>query len=497
MLTMAIYIIGIVLLLQLFNLQVVHGEEYYNRSSRRLTREMTIQAARGNILDSDGNILAGTEARHRVVMHRSRIETSVLNNTILNVIQILEHNEDRVRDNFPISVNPIQFTWQEARLTRWKNTHNIDEDATAEEIFEMFKERYEITQEDIEDARRIIGVRYGMAREGFGTRRGYVLAENISIESVAKLEEQNAILPGVSIETSAVRRYHEGSLGSHILGYIGPITEEELQRHPEYGVNDFIGKTGIEFVFESFLRGENGRMQTDMSVDGTLTGEYITEAAVAGHDVVLTINANLQRAAETALANNIDKINAGGFGRVWRATAGSVVVLDVRTGEVLAMASYPDFEPGLFIDGISTQMWNEYNDQERRNLINRSIQSAYAPGSIYKMAPGIAALNTGHVTVNERIFCGGVFPRGHNPRCWIYPVRGHGHGWLNMEQAIKYSCNVYFYEIGSRMGIDIIEDYTSRFGMGRRTNIELPGELRRNYSRKNIIRQTRTNMALW
>ena len=239
-------------------------------------------------------------------------------------------------------------------------------------------------------------------------------------------------------------------------------------------MTDYIGKTGIELMFERFLRGENGLMQTDMSVDGTLTGEYITQEAIAGNDVILTIDANLQRAAETALAENIVRIREGGFGRAFRAIAGSAVVIDVRTGEVLAMASYPDFYPELFLDGISLDMWNEYNDPERRNLLNRAVQSAYAPGSIYKMIPALAALEEGYISPYERIFCGGVFARGHNPRCWVYP---NGHGWVNAEEAIKYSCNIYFYEIALRMGIDVIEEYSRKFGLGGRTGIELFGEV--------------------
>ncbi|MCL2355246.1 MAG: hypothetical protein FWC68_05225, partial [Oscillospiraceae bacterium] len=321
LLTMLIYIIGIILLLQLFNLQIVHGESYYTRSSRRLTRETTIQAARGNIKDRYGNIIAGTVPRYNVIIHRSGIENDVLNSTILNVLNILEQNEDSHRDMFPVTVNPFSFTRSEERTIEWKTSNNIIENATAEEVINIFKERYGINHEDIEDTRKIIGVRYGMVREGFTSRQAYIIAENISIESVAQLEEMRNNFPGVSIVARATRNYYMGSLASHIIGYIGPVTEEDLERHPDYSIHDFIGKTGIEFTFESFLRGENGTKQTDMSVDGTLTGEYITGEAVAGHDVILTINANLQRAAEIALRDNIRKINDGGFGRRFRATA--------------------------------------------------------------------------------------------------------------------------------------------------------------------------------
>ena len=180
-LTMLTYIIGLALVLQLFNLQIVHGEEYYARSSRRLTRETTIEAARGHILDRDGNILAGTEARYRLFIYRSGVDSDVLNTTILNALRILEENEDRYRDAFPIRVNPTEFIWGEERIATWKETNNIEETATAEEVLDIFKERFSINYEDVEDVRKIIAVRYGISREGFSSRRPYMIAENISI----------------------------------------------------------------------------------------------------------------------------------------------------------------------------------------------------------------------------------------------------------------------------------------------------------------------------
>lgn len=478
MLTMFIYIIGLILVFQLFNLQIVHGEEYYERSSRRLTRTTTIEAARGNILDRDGNVLAGTTPRYSVVIYRSRIENDLLNSTILNVINVLEQNEDAYRDAFPVAIYPeIRFTLSEERIEAWKRNQNIKETATPEDVLNEFKERYEITQEDTEEVRRIIAVRYGIEREGFTSMRAYVIATNISIESVAKLEEQSIRFPGVAVDVRAARKYYMGSLASHIIGYTGRISEEALRRDETYNMHDYVGKTGIEYVLESFLRGQHGTRQTDMSVDGTRTGEYIIEEAVAGHDVTLTISANLQRASEIALRNNIERITAGAFGREFEATAGSVVVIDVRSGEVLAMASYPDFAPESFVDGISLERWNEYNDPERKSLLNRTIQSGYAPGSAYKMVPAIAALEAGYITPTTRIFCGGIFHGGHNPRCSIYAATGGGHGWLDVSQAIKYSCNIFFYEVGTTMGIDILEEYSKKFGLGSRTNIELPGEI--------------------
>ena len=156
---------------------------------------------------------------------------------------------------------------------------------------------------------------------------------------------------------------------------------------------------------------------------------------------------------------------------------GAAVVLNVQTGEVIAMCSYPDFEPELFVNGISIEKWNEYTQEGKSALINRSIQSANAPGSIFKMVSAIAGLQTGVITVDETIYDAGVYPKGHNPKCWIWTSSGRTHGNLNVSGAIKNSCNYFFYEVGSRMGIEPIEKYATYFGLGQKTNVELPGEI--------------------
>lgn len=476
-LTIIVYIIGIILLIQLFNLQIVHGEEYYEQSSSRLTRETTIVAARGDILDRNGNALASTVNQYNLDIYKSKIDDETLNNTILEAIEVLEQNGDTYKDNFPIEINPTKFTISDENLNNWLQNNEFSENTSAEEVLQKYIEKYEINNDNLENARKIIAVRYGMETEGYSSMSAYTIAENISSESVAIFEEQNLNFPGMAISTTSVRKYLRGSLASHTIGYVGEINEDELKENEGYTMNDYIGKTGIEYVFEPYLRGKNGKKQTDMSIDGTTTGEYVTEEAVQGNDVVLTIDANLQEATETALKNNIEKIRTGGFSETRDVNAGAAVVLNVKTGEVLALASYPDFEPQLFVNGISTEKWNEYTQGEESALVNRTIQSAYAPGSTFKMISAIAGLETGAVTRTETIYDTGVYPGGYNPKCWYYTRYGVGHGALNVSGAIKNSCNYYFYELITRMGIEDLEKYATYFGLGQKTNIELPGEV--------------------
>ncbi len=365
-LTVLIYIIGIILLIQLFNLQIVHGEEYLEKSSSRLTRENVIVAARGDILDRNGNTLAGTFNQYDVEIYKSKIDSKTLNDTLLKVAQVLESNGDKYKDEFPIKINPTEFTISDEKLKSWLQSNNFDEKISAEEVLQKYKEKYEITNNNIEEVRKIIAIRYGIETEGYSSMSSYTIAKNISTKSVAIFEEQNLEFPGISISTSSIRKYLRGSLASHTIGYIGGINEEELKNSEGYSMNDYIGKAGIEYIFEPYLRGKNGKKQTDMSIDGATTGEYITEEAIQGNDVVLTIDANLQSTTEKALKNNIEKIKTGGFYETRNVKAGTAVVLDVKTGEVLAMASYPDFEPELFVNGISTEKWNEYTRRRRK-----------------------------------------------------------------------------------------------------------------------------------
>ena len=476
--SLIIYAIGIIIIVRLFSLQIVNGEEYLEKSNSRLTRETVVKASRGNIFDCNGNILAGTKIKYSLELYKSKIETEQLNNTILNAINVLGKNSDTYIDEFPITINPIQYKFSDEEKTKnWLERKKIDVNSSAEQALNFYIEKYKLTNYSLEDARKIIAVRYGIEENGYTAMRAYTISENISEESVLIFEEQNNSFPGMAIEKTPIRSYTYGKLASHVLGYVGKISREEYNSLEGYSISDYIGKTGIEYAFEGYLKGQDGIKQTDMSIDGTITGEYITEEAVSGDDVTLTIDANIQDVAEKYLKELIEKIRNGGFGRVYDAKSGAVVALNVKTGEVIAMSSYPDFEPQLFIDGISTEKWDEYTKGERSALLNRTIQSAYAPGSVFKMATAIAGLESGAITNTETIYDSGVYYYGGSSwRCWTYTDYGVGHGSLNVAGAIKHSCNYFFYETAKRMGIDTLVKYARYLGLGSKTGIELAGE---------------------
>lgn len=474
--TILVYIVGIVLIVQLFNLQIVNGKEYRETSNTRLSRETVVKAARGSIKDRTGNLLVTTKMGFNVDLYKTKIDTATLNKTILNTIRILESNKDKYINNLPIKVNPFKFENQdEETQKKWKKENDINENATAEECFYSLKKEYQIEQEDISEAYKIMVVRYEIARNGYSSIRPVTIAKDVSRASAVKLGEQSIYFPGISATTEPLVSYPSGSLASHILGYVGNITQAELDgREDTYGINDVIGKVGIQYVFEEYLRGQNGIKQLDMSVDGNITDEYITKEAVAGSDVILTIDANLQAVTEKALVNNIKKIASGGFSKTSEAKAGAAVVMNVKTGEILAMASYPDYEPELFVNGISQKKLDEYNKGD--NIFNRAISGVYAPGSTFKMITAIAGLETGAITPTEKINDVGVYKKAHEPACWIWNSYGMTHGWLNVTDAIIHSCNYFFYEVGYRVTIDNIAKYAKYYGLGQKTNVELPME---------------------
>lgn len=473
------YVIGIVLIIQLFSLQIIHGAEYREQSNTRLTRESTLVASRGDILDRSGNVLVTSSQKFNLELYKSKIDTDTLNDTILKIINVLEKNNIRYIDSFPININPFEFTISDDSLSNWKKNNNIEGNATAEETFYKFKEKYEIKNEDISEIRKIISIRYAITKEGYSSTKSLTIAEDISREAIAEFSENADEFPGINIVVQPVRKYVEGNLASHILGYAAKISDSEYQSKKDvYTQNDIIGKTGIEYLFEDYLRGENGTKQIDMAVDGTITAEVVEEEAIAGANVVLTIDSKLQKITEEVLKTNIEKIRSGGFGKTYDAKGGSCVVMNVKTGEVLAMASYPDYNPQSFANGISTEEWNSYSNNKLYPLLNKTIQSAYEPGSIFKMVTAIAGLESGNINLNEKISDTGIYKKyGSEWKCWYYTDYHTGHGYLNVIGAIEKSCNFFFYETADRMGIETLDKYANYFGLGKKTGIELPGEV--------------------
>lgn len=477
--TIFTYILGVILIIQLFNLQILHGEKYREESNTRLTRESTLEAARGEILDRSGNVLVGSSQKFNLELYKSKIDTNALNDTILRIINVLEKYQINYTNNLPIKIEPFEFTISDSNLSNWKKNNNIDENANAEEAFNALKKKYKIQNENMQDCRKIMSIRYAISREGYSSTKALTIAKDIPREAVAEFSEDGEQFPGINISVQPSRKYTQGTLASHILGYASKIGDSEYKEKKDiYEQNDIIGKTGIESLFENYLRGKKGTKQIDMAVDGTITAEVTEKEAIAGSNVVLTIDSKLQQITEQALKDNVEKIRTGGFGKVYDAKGGSAVVMNVKTGEVLAMASYPDYNPQSFVNGISNEEWKNYSENKSHPLLNKTMQSAYEPGSIYKMVTAIAGLESGNITLNERMNDTGIYSKyGSDWKCWYYTDYHRGHGYLNVIGAIEKSCNFFFYETADRMGIDTLDKYAKYFGLGSKTGVELPDEV--------------------
>ena len=316
-------------------------------------------------------------------------------------------------------------------------------------------------------------MRYAIEKSGYSSTKSITLAHNISIGSRDTFNVMSSNFPGVSTANEPTTNYNYGEMASHILGYIQRINAEELKSNPDYNMNDKIGKTGIEKVFEKYLRGKDGIKQIDMSVDGIVTGETVVKEAVSGSDVVLTLDSQLQKITEDTLARGIANIQNTKDAK--DASEGAAVVLNVQTGEVLAMASYPNYNPALFTNGISSEDYQKYINDKRHPFINKAISDKSAPGSIFKMVTAIAALESNQISINDKIndTYRYTFYRDYQPTCW----KPGGHGLLNITQAIEVSCNFFFYEIGRRAGIAKIDEVAKKLGLGSKTGIELPDEI--------------------
>lgn len=286
-LTAIVYLVGIIILFQLFNLQILKGSEYRNSSNTRLTREASIEAARGSILDRSGAVLVSTEMRFRLEMYRAKVEDEQLNNSILLMTSILKQNGDGYVDPFPISIDPFEFHFNsDEELMAWKEKYKIPEAASAEEAFYLFRDKYNINNNNPEEIRQILAIRYAITTIGYSTTRSMEISKEISRESAVQLQENSQYLTGVNVVIVPERVYHQGNLASHIIGYMGRINNTNIEEFKnngdthEYKNDDKVGQTGIEKTFEEYLRGEDGIKQIDMSVDGTVTGEYTSKEAI-------------------------------------------------------------------------------------------------------------------------------------------------------------------------------------------------------------------------
>lgn len=396
--------------------------------------------------------------------------------------------------DLPFSVPQFQFSFDREEI-KWKKNLGFDQDETAEDIFYRLLEKYRISTEVYNDekARKILPIKYLLGQNRYKAYEPVEIAVNINEQTRAEIEENKIYFPGVEILEKPLRTYPYKQLGSHIIGYMGKIGSglEELMEKG-YTPLDMIGKTGIEYSMEKYLKGTDGSKLIEVDVSGTLINTIDKVDPIPGDTVFLTIDTKLQKVAEDALRNTIKTINEGDKSQridsFVNAKTGAVVAMDVNTGKVLAMASESGFDPNLFAAGINSRDWKSLQSTQKgrfvpRPLVNNAISAVLPPGSTLKMLVGIAGLNSDAITTTEKINDVGPYTYfvsnfRYAPSCSYYKAYRIGHGLTDLFKAVKVSCNYFFFEVGRRIGIETFEKYAKDFGFGELTGIELPAEER-------------------
>lgn len=479
-----VIVISVIFIATLFNLQIVNGENYREQSEKRMLRTKNITAPRGEIYDRNGVILATNKLSYDVELYKVRVSTKEQNDGILRLVEILNENSDKVYSTFPVNDDLNGFNFENTEEEqKWKKEMKLDSTLTFDQVIDKYIEKYEL--QDYSDNRlnqiKMIEIKYEANLNGYSLFNSATIAKDISQKSVAKIGEEKYKIYGISIVSVPKRYYPNGNLLSHTIGYVSKISSTEYEKEKEegYSVNSVIGKAGIEQSFEKYLRGKDGVIKEETDTLGNVSSQTETTEAKSGDNVTLTIDYRLQKVAEESLLNTINGLQNGTLvGKKFSdANAGAVVVLDVDSGEVLASASYPTYDINSLIGGISLKDWNALQNNSLHPMLNRVVSGTYSPGSTFKMLVGMAGLMNGKITVDEKYYDPGIYPYGYHPKCWLYTDRHMTHGWINIEGAIKGSCNCYFYEVGRRIGISEIVKYAKLFGLGQKTGIELSGEV--------------------
>ncbi len=491
----------------MFNVQIVHGADYRRQSVSQIVRSTTVEAARGDITDRNGNLMVGNRQTYTLTFDPSLLPDGAdQNEAILRLIQLCEENNIPCTDNVPLSKTaPFTYVtvtdtqqrlfdryltdtlqpYLEKELKKRKNAlaaaaekpkkaepvaedpflddPDLDvENLTAPQLMEAMRRSFKIDDSVSDaDARKIVSVRWELALRSTYATASYVLADDVDINLITLVKDGDYY--GADINLASARQY-ETTAAAHLLGYVGAIDPDEYSELKDqgYSINAVIGKSGVEAAFEEYLHGTGGRRISNTNDEGKVTSELYTQEPQPGDTVELTIDLPFQEQVEQLLADRVDRMTAEDG--VARGAAAAVV--QVGTGDVLALASYPTYDLATF-----RKNYTELSSDPSSPMLNRATMGLYPPGSTLKPLTAIAALEEGVTTTGERLNDSGrwIYPgTSMGPYCW----KRSGHGRLNVTGAISNSCNYYFAEMGYRLGMDNLREYLTAFGLGEHTGIE-------------------------
>ena len=474
--------------LRLIFLQLVNGDDFKAQATNTTDYNFTVTAARGDIVDSSGRRIATSTTSYNVVLNKLLMGDRDLDTMLQQIVELLRENGESWNDTLligqPDAAGRYAFTDDDSsasdqkQLADMKETLGLQQYATANDVMEMLVEKNELQGFSLEWQRVLAGIHYEMDRQAFSNVNNFVMAENVSAATVATIKEHSLQLPGVEIVETSARSYEQSDIIPAVLGRVGKITAEKWKvtdsdgnvtyplREKGYNMNDILGISGLESAYEDELRGKDGVETITRNSDGVIVDTQLTTVPEPGHTVQLTIDSNFQRAVDKALAENIDMINRVYNTGDMKAAAAAAVVIDVKDGGVLAASNYPSFDQNLYATNYS-----EYSSDPGLPLFNRALQGLYTPGSTFKPAVAVAALDSGLINQYSTVFCNGVYNyfKDYHPKC-----TRHGHsGNIDVVTAIKWSCNIFFYDVGRRLTSDVYDAYAYKLGLGQRTGVEV------------------------
>ena len=488
------FLIITVYLVFLYKLQIIEGERYYNQSNELIKETKTVTAARGNILDRYGRILVSNKECYNIKIDITKLFSSEdPNSVILELVDMVRGYGDDYTDDLPITSEPpfeydpnmteIQRTMLEAYFK--DKGSDLPDNPTAVELMAYMRTRYNIDNSySSQEMRLIAGVRYSINVRYAINTADYIFVQDASMGLISSIMENK--LTGIEVSRAYIRDYNT-DYAAHLLGYVGLMTQEEFEKYSllEYANDAYVGKDGIEYAFETELHGKDGEVEETRNASGTILSTVYTKEPQPGNHIYLTIDSVLQEQTERILASGITSMQrtraterAEGIARgdydpemKDEITGGAAVVVNVKTGEPLAIASYPTYDVSTIIEKYS-----ELLATPNAPLFNRALLGAYAPGSAFKPCTAIASLTEGIINQETKVKCEGVYTRyaaeGYSPECWIWQ-QGYTHPEEDVVGALRDSCNYFFYTCGNELGVDLLGEYAHKLGLGSKTGIEL------------------------
>ena len=472
---------------RMYSMQVLGNTDNVVDNASTYTSEIRVRAARGDILDSNGNMLVGNRASYNMVFNNYVLMSSDSpNESLQKLVSLCRELGIEYEDNFPVTQErPYEYTlsdydstWQ-GYFQSYLTNMDIDSDISANRLMKELRTSYRIPDEwSDSDARRVIGLRYELSLRTSSTNLpSYEFIVDVSSEDMTAILELNT--PGLTAEVSTVREYYTEH-AAHILGSVGKMNAKEWEKYQDegYEMDAYIGKTGLEQAFEEELHGTDGLLRRTVDKNGNIISEYYVKEPQAGNNVEISLDIDLQTVGEEALESFILELRNGngldGEGVGADIEGGAVVAIEVKTGRILACASYPTY--------TLTEYQENYKELEEREydpLFNRALQATYPPGSTFKVCMAIAGMESGTISADTTIYDAGKFTKydGFGPTCMAYGTAAGTHGTLNVKDALKVSCNYFFYELGDRMGIETIDYYAKALGLGESTGVELYEEV--------------------